>query len=238
MTLPPGIEAALAATWPAARIWQDGPFTLRDGAGGGSRVSAATVTGDWDAGALDAAIARHRITRFRVAADDARLDAALAARGYAVQDRTLALAAPVAALCTPRVPPVTAWTIWEPLAIMDEIWATAGIGPARRAVMNRVAVPKTAILGRINDTAAGAAFVACAGPVAMLHALEVAEPHRSAGLGRWMVTAAAHWAQAKGAETLAVLVTEANGAARALYARLQFTPQGGYHYRTWPEDPR
>ena len=32
-------------TWPAAKKWTDGPFTLRRGDGGGSRVSAATLDG-------------------------------------------------------------------------------------------------------------------------------------------------------------------------------------------------
>jgi len=34
---------AAEATWPEARRWQVGPFTLRDGQGGGQRVSAATA---------------------------------------------------------------------------------------------------------------------------------------------------------------------------------------------------
>jgi len=30
-------------TWPAARLWTEGGWTLRDGQGGGKRVSAATI---------------------------------------------------------------------------------------------------------------------------------------------------------------------------------------------------
>ena len=33
-------------TWPPARSWVQGPWTLRDGAGGGKRVSAATALGN------------------------------------------------------------------------------------------------------------------------------------------------------------------------------------------------
>jgi len=39
----PACMAALAATWPAARVWQQDGWTLRDGAGGGKRVSAASA---------------------------------------------------------------------------------------------------------------------------------------------------------------------------------------------------
>ena len=37
------LEAALEATWPPARAWTVGPWRIRDGAGGGKRVSAATI---------------------------------------------------------------------------------------------------------------------------------------------------------------------------------------------------
>jgi GNAT superfamily N-acetyltransferase len=238
MSLPARLDAALAATWPAAQVRDVGPFRLRDGAGGGSRVSAATVEGTWDEDALDAAIAAMNRPLFRVRHGEDRLDAALAARGLQAFDHTVALAAPVAALLGPPLPPVTAWTVWEPLAIMDEIWAAGGIGPARRAVMDRVAGPKTALFGRVRDTAAAAGFVAIHDRIAMVHAIEVAPAFRRLGLGRWLMHRAARWADAQGAETMALLVTEANIPARALYARLQMTPVGGYHYRKAPQETR
>ncbi|MEL6679458.1 MAG: GNAT family N-acetyltransferase, partial [Pseudomonadota bacterium] len=34
---------AVEATWPAAHMWQQDGWTMRDGAGGGKRVSAATA---------------------------------------------------------------------------------------------------------------------------------------------------------------------------------------------------
>ena len=43
--------------------------------------------------------------------------------------------------------------------------------------------------------------------------------------------AAGAWAQDNGAETLALLVTEANAGARALYASLSMGVVGQYHYR-------
>ena len=65
----------------------------------------------------------------------------------------------------------------------------------------------------------------------MLHALEVAPFARRQGLGARMTAAAAHWAHAQGAETLALAVTRANASARALYGRLGLAEVDSYHYR-------
>ena len=71
----------------------------------------------------------------------------------------------------------------------------------------------------------------------MLHALEVAPFARRHGLGAAMTGAAAAWAAAEGAATLAVAVTRANAPARALYARLGLAEAAAYHYRIAPEGP-
>ena len=74
---------------------------------------------------------------FRIRPGEEALDARLAARGYVVRDPTLILAAPAAAIA---VPPGEAAVFGSgPLACMAEIWAAGGIGPARLAVMARVA---------------------------------------------------------------------------------------------------
>lgn len=231
---PEALAEAMEATWPPARVLRVGPWVLRDGQGGGQRVSAATVAGDWaeadlaEAEAGMDALGQKRL--FLIRAGDEALDAALAARGYRVNDPVVAYAAPVASLAGP-VSGMAAFAHWPPLAIACDLWAEGGIGPARLAVMARVAVPKVAILGRSDDKPAGVAFVACAGPVAMLHALEVRPAMRRQGAARKMLIAAAHWAQAQGAQTFALVVTEANAPARALYERLGMTTVGRYHYR-------
>ena len=43
---PEHLFATMEATWPAASRRETGIWTLRDGQGGGKRVSAATTTGD------------------------------------------------------------------------------------------------------------------------------------------------------------------------------------------------
>ncbi|MEM8579274.1 MAG: GNAT family N-acetyltransferase [Pseudomonadota bacterium] len=227
------------ATWPAARVWEDGHWYLRDGQGGGKRVSAATASGSGAAEQIDTAeAAMRRIGQrplFQPRAGDDALDAALAQRGYAKVDPTLLRAGPIAALMDRAIPPVTAFAIWEPLAIMQEIWAKGGIGPARLAVMARAEV-KTGILARWNEKPAGTAFAAVADGVCMVHALEVLPDQRRQGVAQWLMRKAAFWGAVQGAQHIAVLVTEANTGANALYDALGLARIGGYHYRQHPEE--
>jgi ribosomal protein S18 acetylase RimI-like enzyme len=229
--MPPDLLAEIMeATWPPARRWPLGPFTLRDGAGGGKRVSAASCEGAFaeaDLGALEAGMAEPLVL---VREGEAALDARLAARGWQVIDPVIAYAAPVAQLLA-ELPPLAAFPHWPPLEIARSIWDEGGIGPARVAVMERVTGEKAAILGRIGDRPAGMAFVACHGSEAMLHALEVRPASRRQGLGGQLVQAAARWAADAGATRLSLVVTRQNTAANALYARLGMGVVGQYHYR-------
>jgi GNAT superfamily N-acetyltransferase len=226
---PKTIAEVMEATWPPAKTWREGPFALRDGAGGGKRVSAASCEDDWaeaDLAVLDGLAEPLVLLR----PDDALLDAALAQRGWGVVDPVVVYANPVASLLA-DLPPLAAFPHWPPLAIARSIWEEGGIGPARLAVMDRVAGPKTAILARDGDRSAAVAFVACHGAEAMLHALEVRPPHRRRGIGETVLRAAAGWAAGEGATRLSLAVTERNSAARSLYARLGMQVVGQYHYR-------
>lgn len=225
--------AALDATWPAAATLRTGPWRLREGRGGGKRVSAATAetpaSGADIMTAETAMEAMGQVPLFMIRPGDDTLDAALEARGYRVID-PVALYMARSAEIEPA-PRMTAFDIWPPLAIAETIWTEAGIGPERQAVMHRVRGAKTCILGRTTDRAAGAAFVALDGSVAMLHALEVVPGLRRKGSAAHMMRCAASWAQDHGADWLTLAVTEANDAARALYASLKMEVVGNYHYR-------
>lgn len=231
---PDDLIATLEATWPPARAFRAGPWTLREGRGGGQRVSAATAegpVGPADLAAMDAAqAALGQRALVMVRPGEAALDAVLAAAGYRVKDPVIGYAAPAGALALP-LPPATAIPHWPPLALTCDLWAEGGIGPGRVAVMDRAAGPRTAIIARLGDAPAGAAFVALHGAAAMLHAIEVAPRHRRRGAARSLIAAAAAWAAERGAATLSLVVTEANAPARALYASLGMTEVGHYHYR-------
>ena len=230
----PVFDAAWEATWPAADYAQVGGFRVGRGMGGGGRVSAARVTGDWADGDIPAVEAQHAAwdqpALFAVEDDDPALQGALAARGYLETSPTLILAAPVARLADQPIPPITALDAWPPLAIQRELWTEQGIGPARQAVMDRAAQPKVAILGRTRDRAAGVAFAAVHGAVGMVHAVAVLPQWRRERLAEWMTRRAAGFAAAQGARTLALAVSESNQPALALYGGLGFDRIGRYCY--------
>lgn len=234
MTLPlTAIFEAIDATWPAARRWEAGGFLCRDGQGGGKRASAATrLAPDCDIQAAEQAMRSvGQPPLFMLRPGETDLDAALEARGYATIDPTNIYVAPVSQLTDRPIPRVTAFAIWEPLAIMNEVWVKGGIGPERQAVMNRVQGPKTGILARWNEKPAGAAFAAVHHEVCMVHAVEVLPYQRRQGVAGWIMRRAAFWAADHGAETIAVLCTEANVGANKLYRALGFQRTGGYSYR-------
>ncbi|MFO7758049.1 MAG: GNAT family N-acetyltransferase [Roseovarius sp.] len=231
----PTLQPAIEATWPPADRQTLGPVTIRDGRGGGKRVSAATASRALSPDELSRAeaamqdLGQHAL--FQIWADDDALDPDLAAHGYRIVDPTNIHAAPITALTKQTPPRVTTFAIWEPLEIMRELWAEGGIGPERVAVMERAAGSKTGLFGRHDNRPAATGFVALHGRIAVVHALEVRPAHRRAGLGRWMMVEAAHWAARHGAAHLAVLCTQSNAAANGLYSSMGFAKMGTYHYR-------
>lgn len=219
-------------TWPALLRSSHGPWTIRHGDGGGKRVSAATLHGQLGQieMAEDAMRKLGQPLLFQIRDGDDALDDALASRGYDIVDPVTLYVAPIETLTDQPIPPVTAFTIWEPLAIMTEIWATGGIGPARLRVMDRAPL-KTGIFGRVRDKPAGAAFAAMHNGVCMVHAVEVAPQHRRNGAAEWMMRKAAFWALAHDARWISALCVTENTAANALYRKLGFAQVGRYHYR-------
>ena len=234
----PELIAAIDATWPAAETRRRGAWVLRRGAGGGKRVSAASL---WPGAreTPDIALAEEAMRAwgqaplFRLGGTEAEaaLDRRLAAAGHPVLDPVVVYAAPVAALTDDRDETARIIRISTPLRIAEEIWEAGGIGPARRAVMDRAKGPKTTLMARAGDRPAAIAFAACAGRIAMLHAVEVLEAHRRGGAGTGLLHGAANWAAEAGAEWLALAVTEANAPARALYEKLGMGLAARYHYR-------
>ncbi|WP_112321090.1 GNAT family N-acetyltransferase [Oceanibium sediminis] len=235
------ILAALAATWPAAATDRRNGWLIRQGAGGGKRVSAASQL-EPDARIPDAEAAMEALGQpalFTLRTGEDALDRQLHAAGYEVADPTLILAAPADRIPVLESPPGQCITAVPRLSVMEEIWATGGIGPGRLAVMDRVRGPRAFLLIRDGDSPAACAFVAADGPIAMLHALEVDPAHRRRGLGARATATAAAWARGVGADTLALAVTRANDGACALYGNMGFAEVGSYHYRIKDrKDPR
>lgn len=231
-----GVLSLIDATWPAASYARAGTFTIREGRGGGSRVSAATAEGAFSTADIEAAEAAQAALGqnplFMILDGQETLDAALAARGCRVKDPVAIHAATVAALASPAPDPMTAFPLWPPLEIMRDLWTEGGTGPARLAIMDRVKGPKTAIMGRVQDRVAGVAFVALDGSRAMLHALHVTPGLRRRGSAVNIMRKAAEWAQDHGATELFLAVTKDNLSANALYASLGMRIVENYHYRS------
>ncbi|MBL1437549.1 MAG: GNAT family N-acetyltransferase [Rhodobacteraceae bacterium] len=229
------ILQTLDATWPAARYFESGPFTLRLGQNGGQRVSAASANGPANEAEIGEAersmLALNQARLFMISGKDAELDSTLAARGYTVKDPVTMFACSVEVLAQHDLKDLTAIRSEAPLEVMKEIWAAGRIEKGRLAVMARTKGAKTYLLGRTDDRPAGAAFVAMDGTSAMLHALEILPKHRRKGLGLAMTAAAAAWAAEQGAETFSLIAITANTAACGLYRSLGMQEVGHYHYR-------
>lgn len=225
------------ATWPAARRFQEAPWVFRHSPGGGKRVTAASSDEKVSGADIDRAEARMEGMGQQVLfalAPEHEFDPILAERGYIRVDETRLFHAPIVELTSHDVPAVTAFPLWPPLQIACDLWEEQGIGPDRVAVMERAKVPRTVILGRVNDRAGGAVYVAVYNGCTMIHALEVIPQQRRVGLGRSMVIAAAHWGAEQGATDFALLVTKKNEGANALYQSLGMRAMDGYHYRVKP----
>ena len=226
----------LEATWPPLSRKSVGDWIIREGAGGGKRVSAATPAatpsraGDI-AQAEEEMRALHQDLLFSLKPDETELDTILAENGYDVIDPTVLYHVSIKDLGEIEIPPLAAFPIWEPLQIMRDIWAKGGIGPARNAVMERATCTKTGLFGRHENRPSAAGYVGVHDGIAMVHALEVLARDRRKGMGRLMMQRAARWAQSQGARQLAVICTAENTAANALYTSMGFTLVGHYHYR-------
>ena len=224
-----------ARTWPAASEYRVGPWTIRDGQGGGQRVSAATAEAAFTIDDLKSAEAAMKAfsqpSLFMVRDGETELDDLLASNGYTVKDPVNIYICPITHLTGVAIPRVTAFTIWEPLQIMHDIWAKGGIDAKRYNVMQRAKCPKTALLGRWNDQPAGTGYVGIHDSIAMVHALEILPHQRGMGVGKWMMRRAATWAAEQGAGHMSVICTQDNEAANGLYTSLGMTLAGTYHYR-------
>ena len=227
---------AMDRTWPAHDRRVIPGWTLRLDPGGGKRVSAATPLGPGgDISVAEAAMRDAGQTPlFMLRPQDEALDAVLADRGYRLVDPVTIHAGPSSRIAGIATPGDCVCCCDFPLAVMAEIWAEGGIGPARLDVMSRAAKPRTWLLARSAHQPAGVAFVSVWQDLAMIHAIEIAAGMRRQGHGRTLLAAAANWAQRQGAGWLALAVTDANHGANALYAGAGMLPVTRYHYRQAP----
>ena len=221
-------------SWPPETARQVGPWVVRQDSSGSKRVMAASLASGHAPSAFDAAERAMsdlgQPLLFQIRGDQADLDAALAARGYAVIDRCTIYVGQAQSLSA-QLAPATAWPVWPPLACQKEVWEAGGISKGRQAIMDRAPMPKTTVLGRTMDTPVGAGFVSANGRLAMIHAVEVLSDYRRRGVARLMMQSAANWCVSQGVDWLSLITTDDNAASNALYLNMGMSTIGTYHYR-------
>ncbi len=221
---------AVDATWaPLALHTHDG-WIIREGAGGGQRVSAATPdTPNYKiSSAVDKMISLNQRPLFMIRNMDTALDTELQGLGYDVVDPVVILIAPTSELL--KNPPremQTVHTLNAPDTNAKNIWAAGGIDQGRLDVMARVKGPKTIMSA--GDM--GVAFAAAHNNIAMIHAVEVATNHRRKGVANAMMYKAFEWAKGQKCAWVAILTVHANIPARTLYENLGMDKAAAYHYR-------
>lgn len=215
---------ALIATWP--RDPETGLICA------GTELATFAPKDDATLAALEQQMRDHgQAPRFLIGPEDAQLDQRLAAAGYLSADPATLFAAPASAVATERPPAISAFDVWAPLRIIDELWADEGLDPRQRAGMDHLPAPKTAVLGRVNDRVAGAAFAIIHGNTAIIQAFGVVPSQRRQRTAINMMRHAAFWALDHGADTVAALVPAHTPEAQSLCASLGMRDVGHYHYR-------
>lgn len=228
------IMAAVRATWPPSGVHRLGPFDLPAERIGTRRATSARQVPGTQATVDDIrAVEATRPGTIFGTLDGAEQDTAdrLADRGYREGGLSDLMAGLVEA-ATGDTPPVTGFTNWPPLAICDALWDAHGNDAPRRAPAFRVTGPKTAILLRHADRAAGALFVAVHEGIAVLHLVLTLPRFRRQGVGSVAMRHVANWAASHGATHLALPVEADNTAAVGLYRRSGLVRRGGYRYWT------
>lgn len=221
--------------WPPIRKKTIGPWVIREGGGGGSRVSSTISAGDYSK--EDVSLAEREMQMlgqsniFQIRNSDEDLDILLRKKGYSLVDETVIYKCKIGEISCLNVPPVTTFNVWPPLSIMESIWDKGGINDARLSVMRRCNVRKTAILGRIENKAAGCAFVSHSEGVSIIQSVFVLPQYRRKGLARYIITEAAKWGVEEDTSYLALMVSKYNKEARNLYDGLGMKRIDSYHYR-------
>ena len=236
------LESLCADAWPAAVDEPLGQWRLRAAGGFTGRANSALAIGDPglpvpDALAAVTAFAQRTGTRPRVQVPvGSPWDSAVEAAGW-VLNSTHAAGAEVAVLIG-DLDPVAAAPVPLPVDLPERPapeWFREEYPAAARAVLDPGGTPPVgfgivrdgaAVLGRVR-----ACLVDGHVHVAMLH---TAEAVRGRGIATGMLSAAAGWGLARGAQWMVLQVALQNAGARSLYGRLGMVEHHRYRYLVPP----
>ena len=233
------IERAAVRAWPALETAEIDGWLWRYTGGGSQRansVSPLTFTGA-DAEATITEMERRYRARgapsmFQICDINAPadLDDRLARRGYRLQEPCTALAKEIA----PReLPPDI-----EIASSVSDPWLSVylpGITESRRQIAPRilagVPAPRAFFLLRSHGEPMSAALGVVAHGVVVAECVATRVEFRRNGGSARIMTALEAWGTKQGATIAALQAVAANAPAQALYAKLDYRPIGGYHYR-------
>jgi GNAT superfamily N-acetyltransferase len=233
------IERTAVAAWPALETADLDGWLWRYSGGGSQRansVSALAYRGTDVERAIDAAEGRYRARgaapMFQICDVNAPgdLDERLARRGYRLQEPCTCLAKAIA--------PIEAPTGVEIGDVSSEDWLSvylAGITESRRGlapmILAGVPQPRAFLLLRDRDGPAATALAVAAEGVVIAECVMTLATRRRSGAASRVMLALEAWGAQQGATVAALQAVGANAPAQALYARLDYTRVGGYHYR-------
>jgi GNAT superfamily N-acetyltransferase len=224
-------------SWPPIKKFKMGSWTIREGGGGGNRVSATSLNNSNSFLKTDIVLAETAMKTlgqpyiFRIGKEEIKLDLTLEKFGYNIVTPSYIYGCDIDRVSNFDIPPITTFNVWPPLEIMKKIWIEGGMSENRISVMQRSKGEKTTILGRASNKVAGCAFVSIYNGISMVHSVFVHPSFRLKGLGRYMLYKSAQWAKDRGSSYITLQVTEQNKGARSLYSNLGMEVIGSYHYR-------
>jgi GNAT superfamily N-acetyltransferase len=236
------IERATLAALPPLRLVEDDGWLLAENAGAVSRVNSVLPL----AAGVDALSTKiERACAFYAAAglppafrvspwsQPSGLVAALEARGFAPNMRTLVMAAPAEAVMTRLTNTAPAERVETPDPGWAALFLGQGVDPAEGAArLATLSRGQGALFARIRDgdatVAVGAAGVRHGW--AGLHGMRTAPDYRRRGYASAVVAALVHAATEVGARRLFLQVEAPNAGAIALYERLGFVQAYDYSY--------
>lgn len=224
----PSIETlyeVLDFTWPSVTTELHHGWQIKNGSGGGKRVSAAIQNSPTAkvevAEKLMNALGQKKL--FMIREGNEILDYKLHKLGYKLIDPSVIFGLPIELLAKT----FDGKFHTSPNTAMKSLWLNGDINDMRLNVMARTKVLKTYVT--INNIAV--AFVAIHNAIAMVHALEVSTINQRQGFGKKIMQQIAGWASLNGAHYLSVITVHNNFPAKSLYEHLKMSEIGSYHYR-------
>jgi GNAT superfamily N-acetyltransferase len=235
-----GIERTAVRAWPALETADLDGWLWRYTGGGSQRANSVSPL-DFAGADVEAAITaaerryegRGAAAMFQVSDVVAPLDLdqRLARRGYRLQEPCTCLAKALSR-GAPMPPGI------EVAERLGEDWLSVyatGVTPSRRAaapaILARVPAPRAFLLRRQGGVPISVALAVAHDGVVIAECVATDPEHRRQGASEAIMRALEAWGVAQGAGVAALQAVAANAPAQALYAKLDYRPVGGYHYR-------